>query len=306
MKVNTTSKHQFSGELKLQKFRAEGLDVELFAVSPADAAAEAFANKDNQVYFGKGHITLREGDVVLDCGANVGSFARMAAPVLGPRGTVYCLEPIPDVWAALKLNASIYQRWADRNGLQVAHVVPIQAGVAAEGSLPEREFAYYPRLTAMSSMYPDEADAAQATFSLVLNRPQSFSLLEDLGKAFATWAPRLYKLLHQSLFTLLLLRPVQKIRCPMLTVSDLIEEYGIKEVGLLKINVERAEWDVLAGIQPQDWPKVRQVSAQVHDIRGRVKQLVHLLQDKGFNVEVYQEPRFADCNLHMLYASRTA
>lgn len=79
-----------------------------------------------------------------------------------------------------------------------------------------------------------------------------------------------------------------------------------REVGLLKINVERAEWDVLAGIQPQDWPKVRQVSAQVHDIRGRVKQLVHLLQDKGFNVEVYQEPRFADCNLHMLYASRTA
>jgi hypothetical protein len=262
MKVNTTSKHQFSGELKLQNFRAEGLDVELFAVSPADAAAEAFANKDNQVYFGKGHITLREGacdcgqkfqqpsvvrggssskseprqkqrshssvhaqrdasavfdtrtcpstagDVVLDCGANVGSFARMAAPVLGPRGTVYCLEPIPDVWAALKLNASIYQRWADKNGLQVARVVPIQAGadssaactalqrvcsattslsgplsqqrhapashvhlphrlrwspagVAAEGSLPEREFAYYPRLTAMSSMYPDEADAAQ-------------------------------------------------------------------------------------------------------------------------------------------------
>lgn len=68
------------------------------------------------------------GDVVLDCGANVGSFARMAAPVLGPRGTVYCLEPMPDVWAALKLNASIYQRWADKNGLQVAHVVPIQAG----------------------------------------------------------------------------------------------------------------------------------------------------------------------------------
>jgi hypothetical protein len=29
------------------------------------------------------------------------------------------------------------------------------------------------------------ADAAQATFSLVLNRPQSFSLLEDVGKAVA-------------------------------------------------------------------------------------------------------------------------
>jgi hypothetical protein len=29
-----------------------------------------------------------------------------------------------------------------------------------------------------------------------------------------------------------------------------------REVGLLKINVERAESDVLAGIKEQDWPKV--------------------------------------------------
>lgn len=46
---------------KLKRFTAEGLDVQLFAVSAADAAAEAFANQDNQVYFGKGQITLREG-----------------------------------------------------------------------------------------------------------------------------------------------------------------------------------------------------------------------------------------------------
>lgn len=66
---------------------------------------------------------------MLDCGANVGSFARMAAPVLGPRGIIYCLEPMPDVCAALQLNTVIYQKWADRNGLKVAKVVPIQAGV---------------------------------------------------------------------------------------------------------------------------------------------------------------------------------
>lgn len=42
---------------------------------------------------------------------------------------------------------------------------PVYAGVAAEGSLPEREFSYYPRLTAMSTMYPDEADAAQVSTS---------------------------------------------------------------------------------------------------------------------------------------------
>lgn len=47
---------------QLQTFRAPGLDgLDLYAISPADAAAEAFANLDNQVYFGKGAITLREG-----------------------------------------------------------------------------------------------------------------------------------------------------------------------------------------------------------------------------------------------------
>jgi hypothetical protein len=46
---------------KLRKFQADK-DLELFAVSPADAAAEAVSNRDNQVYFGKGAISLREGE----------------------------------------------------------------------------------------------------------------------------------------------------------------------------------------------------------------------------------------------------
>jgi hypothetical protein len=47
--------------------------------------------------------------------------------------------------------------------------------------------------------------------------------------------------------------------------------------------------------------QVRQVSAQVHDIRGRVGQVAALLRGRGFHVTVHQEPRFADCNLHMVY-----
>eukprot|EP00775_Hariotina_reticulata_P009242 gene9243-9407_t len=276
--------------VKLKRFHTEGHDgLDLYAVSTADATAEAFANRDNQVYFGKGAITIQEGDVVLDCGANVGSFARMAAPVLGPRGTIYCIEPLPDVCTALEVNIQNYQKWAHKHNLRVAKVVAVQAGVGDARSLPQRQFTYYPRLTAMSSMYPDEADASQATFSLVLHRPQSFSLLEDVGKFCAR---------------MLLLRPAETVTCHMVTVSQLLQQYNIKEVGLLKINVERAESDVLAGVADKDWPKIRQVSAQVHDIDGRVKQLSQVLQQKGFQIEVYQEPRFVDCNLHMVYGFR--
>jgi hypothetical protein len=48
---------------KLRKFQADK-DLELFAVSPADAAAEAVSNRDNQIYFGKGAISLREGEPI--------------------------------------------------------------------------------------------------------------------------------------------------------------------------------------------------------------------------------------------------
>lgn len=36
-----------------------------------------------------------------------------------------------------------------------------------------------------------------------------------------------------------------------------------REVGLLKANVERAEWDVLMGVREEHWPRIRQVSLQV-------------------------------------------
>lgn len=72
------------------------------------------------------------GDVVLDCGANVGSFTRMAAPVLGLKGVIYAIEPIPDVCVALRRNIQGYQKWAQQRGLKVAKVVAVQAGAAPE------------------------------------------------------------------------------------------------------------------------------------------------------------------------------
>jgi hypothetical protein len=41
-------------------------------------------------------------------------------------------------------------------------------------------------------------------------------------------APQLYKLLHTHLFTRLLLRPVERVVCPMVTVSQLMQLYDIQ------------------------------------------------------------------------------
>ena len=43
---------------------------------------------------------------------------------------------------------------------------------------------------------------------------------------------------------------------------------------LLKIDVERAEKEVLQGILPSDWPKIRQVAMEVHDVDGGLQTVV--------------------------------
>jgi hypothetical protein len=41
-------------------------------------------------------------------------------------------------------------------------------------------------------------------------------------------SPQLYQLLHTVFFRALLLRPVEKVMCPMVTVSQLIQQHNIK------------------------------------------------------------------------------
>ena len=46
----------------LRRFSSGGLDgLELYAVSTADATAEAYSNNDNQVYFVRGGIEMHPG-----------------------------------------------------------------------------------------------------------------------------------------------------------------------------------------------------------------------------------------------------
>src|SRR5690606_1964211 len=54
-------------------------------------------------YFATG-IELKKGDVVFDVGANVGLFALHAANHTDGDVSLYCFEPIPDIYGALSAN----------------------------------------------------------------------------------------------------------------------------------------------------------------------------------------------------------
>jgi hypothetical protein len=77
---------------------------------------------------------------------------------------------------------------------------------------------------------------------------------------------------------------LQRPRCQLDTLSSLIAATGVPRVDLAKIDVEGAEEQVIAGVADADWPRIRQLVVEVHDVDGRLARLTRRLEDAGFAV----------------------
>ncbi|MFJ1823233.1 FkbM family methyltransferase, partial [Streptomyces sp. NPDC088178] len=83
-------------------------------------------------------------------------------------------------------------------------------------------------------------------------------------------------------------------RCRLRALSDVIEETGVERIDLLKIDVQRAELDVLRGVDERHWSLIQQISMEVHDEKGtptegRVQLVTDLLTENGFRAAVAEE-----------------
>lgn len=68
---------------------------------------------------------LREGDCVVDVGANIGSVTLTAASRIGPQGSVYAFEPHPRIFGYLKENIAM-------NGFRNVHAFNLAVGRCEE------------------------------------------------------------------------------------------------------------------------------------------------------------------------------
>jgi 31-O-methyltransferase len=214
-------------------------------------------------------VTVEPGDVVLDVGANVGVAAAFFAAQCGA-GLVHCFEPVPALAALLRENVAALP----------ACVVHEHALSRAPGRLP---LTYYPGAAAMSGLYADpRRDAALVRTVLVNSGVHPAAADERLAGA------------HDPI----------PLTCKARTLSSVLEDLGLARVDLLKIDVERAELDVLAGLAEDDWATIAQIVVEVHDEDGRCAALADALDARGFRVVREQEPLMRGTDVHMVYATR--
>lgn len=214
---------------------------------------------------------LRPRDTVLDIGANIGLTAMMFARTC-PGIRVIAIEPAPTTFRCLQLNLA-------------AHVPHGTALHTAIGETPGiAQFTWYPRASANSGLYADRAADDRATRIFLRN-----SGLDDMSIETITAG------LHIG----------ERFDVQVDTVSAILADHASTgEIGLLKVDVERAEMDVLRGILESDWPRIRAVVAEVHDIDDRLIRFCELLSAHGLVPHARQDAMLQGTELHEVYAAR--
>lgn len=237
-------------------------------------------------YFRHG-ICVKEGDVVFDVGANIGLFTLTVCDWGARPVTVFAFEPLPREFKALRANVEKY-------GL--SGVVPLPYAVSQERG--ELSLTYYPRMTVFSTIYPRDVHSPSIE--------EGFWQMRDRFPTWVRWIMRRLPERHQRLFFRFVVREMlrgKQLKCRCVSISDVMREYDIKRIDLLKIDVELAELDVLRGIAFEDWKRIEQVTLEVHDVDGRLDTVMQMLRERGLDSVVCEQDQ-REFNTFNVYAVR--
>ena len=72
----------------------------------------------------------------------------------------------------------------------------------------------------------------------------------------------------------------------------------------MKLDVQKSELDALLGLDERDWPRIRQIVAEVHNVDGRLPRMTRMLEARGYRTTVEQEELYAGSPMYNLYAIR--
>lgn len=217
-------------------------------------------------------IVVPDGATVVDVGANIGIATVFVAGYCHDAHVV-AVEPVDELARAVALNAELH----DVN----ATVLNCALG-AEEGTT---EFTYYPGNTVMSGAYADVAEDRSVLRNYLLT-----------GEG-AEAGPQLDAMVADRMTG-------EHRTCPLRTLTSVVESEAIERIDLLKIDVEKSESDVLAGVDAATWSRVQQVVVEVHDVDGRLGQLIDLLRQRGFDVVQDRDRRLELTPCFTLYGRR--
>jgi len=250
-------------------------DLIIAAPSPSEARhlwREAF---DERAY-APPVLLYEKGSTIIDVGANVGIFSRFALAETGGCRIV-AIEPAAELFECLKRNLAVDSQ-----------VASLQLGCGARDA-EAATFWYFPQVPAMSSFEPDAVKDRALLGELFASDPVWAAAGDNVQQA----------LFLESAFT------AQEQSCVVRRLSTLIRQMDLAQIDLLKIDVQRGEAAVLAGIDAEHWDRIHQVVVELQDADGAAARTKALLESQGFDVDIATIPLHRGTDVRFVYAIRS-
>jgi FkbM family methyltransferase len=207
--------------------------------------------------YARAGFELRPDDVVVDIGGNIGLFVLWAAPQV-PDGLIVSVEPNPVSLRCLKLNV-------ERNDL--GNVAVMQAAAGSDGGT--LEMIYHPGWEMMAY----DANVAAPWF-------------------YGPGAPaRLIRWIVAGLTNRQTSdSPAQRISAPRMSLERIMDDQALGTVNYLKLDCEGSEFEIMRNISSDCWSRIERAAIEFHEFGHdrRVAELVSILENNGFEVEVRQ------------------
>lgn len=230
-----------------------------------------------KIAYYKNGIHVNENSTIFDVGANIGLFS-LQTFMQEPSVKIFSFEPNPYIRKLLKINCELY----NINSTVFDYAVSSEEG--------ETEFTFYPKFSLLSGLYADYDEEKELVKSYVKKHNDDGEEIEEEIE------DDIEEIIEDKLQSI-------KIPVKLVRLSDIIDEYNVDKIDLLKINVEKSELEVLLGINPEHWKRINQVVLELHDFDNRLEKVLDLLKTNGFEVIVEQDWSLENVqNIYYLYA----
>ena len=187
---------------------------------------------------------------------------------------IYSFEPIDRLHAVLDMNLFIHS--------QTALFKTFNCGLGKENQ-ENVPFAFFKNNTLISTRYPN---------------------LKEEGQLLSTFLDNTNESRNNQQLVDFIIESKREVFCQIRTISSIIQQEKIERINLLKIDVEKAELDVLLGIEKNDWVKIDQIIIEVHNTNNKLSTIKSLLSEKEYMVKVQQETKLEGTGLYVLHATR--
>jgi FkbM family methyltransferase len=241
---------------------------EIYCLNETEARGTLHEICTDKLYFREG-VSISSGDIVFDVGANIGVFTLCAAK---QGAHIYAFEPIPSTFEVLQHN--IHLHGFDN----IAQARNIGLSNRAE----EKLMFHYPEWSVCDSWIVQDdwielmTENWENTLDLFqIADPDRYKAIRSLGSK-SQQQDAVREIIERASASQV------QIECKFDTLSGVIARENIQSIGLLKLDAEFADWEILSGVKAEDWNRIRQVAMEVH-MQSDAAPISKFFREQGFS-----------------------